>query len=239
MKTNIEQISTRQRMLQEELTSSESQIKLVSDRVILSYIDKIRTVGNAQGLPRYCHYSHNSLVHHILVGLQDALNNYLMHMPYALRRVQVCIFFKRVFHITIVNMKGLLRNKLHYRIAMHTIILKIMENNRLRCMGSNAHIEKSSHTPIPLMMLILWRVKALEWEGLSVDNREQTGLGGLFHQMETLMDMMGMDKETLEEEYKMAVSFPLIPVSLRREGRRRMLDRPQGQRLIDQYFVIE
>jgi hypothetical protein len=246
LEASIEQMQKNQRMIKDRLSSSESQVRRVSNGLIHSYIERFRANGDRQHFLRCCNRGHNSLVHAILTELQESLHKHVKNDPFEEQRIQSGIFLERVFHISIENPMECLNNHLQYRLAMYKIILKIMENNSLKC--EEDHKETSLHAPLPLMMLVLWRVDALKWDGLDIDRN--TKISGIFHQLQVLVNEMGMDKAGLEEAYKMAQDSIIIPIRLgnaitgrltrrqtrrqRRTVRRRI---PDGQNQIVSYLV--
>ena len=166
---------------------------------------------------RHCHRKHNRLVHNILVGLQESLHEYVKDKHQEERKTIVHTFLEKVFHVNVVG-KKYLSNHLDYRTAMYNCIKGILGNNGLRCSDQKVQgKEISTHAPLPLLILILWRVQQLEWDNFDCVRDSTSMLYDTLSQLQLLTDQMRVDMVMLEEEYQMTEDSPKISVALRKQ----------------------
>lgn len=205
-------IENKLQMIKDTLEEKTTEVESVSDPLIQSYIHRVKVHGNGDQLLRHCHVDHSPVIQHILGTIQEALRAHVEEMPSGIKRRTIIYFLEEVFNVSLTYAEICLRNKLHYKLSMQAILLKVLENNNLTCASS--HVESSFHTPLPLIMLIVWRAQSLGWDRFLSQSDRDGNRKGLIHQLDMLMKVLGKNKEDLELAYMMTEQSRVVPVTL-------------------------
>ena len=188
--------------LERQCIDYKANIRSVSNPIILHYMEKEEFRQNPKEFVKLCASFHNPVVSSVIIGLQQAINTYVGTYVKDQQRHIAKHVLESIFHVNCSDGYTFLTGQLRYRIGMYVIICEIMNRNRLLCSQKIT----STHAPLPLMALILMRVKHLNISGFDYMGY----VGGIMHQLEAMAEEMGMDREQLEKEYKMdELSLPI------------------------------
>jgi hypothetical protein len=180
------------------LQESEDNRRLISNQVMLLYMDELNKLP-ARNMVTHCHRQHNTLVNSLLIGLQGALHDCLQTSGREEQKQQACHFLETIFNAEpSEEMNRALTTQLSYKLVMYSLIKSIMIRNNLTCSPSHGE-EPSTHAPLPLLALIMWRVEDLRIANLDYP----THTGGIFHQLKVFTHAVGKDRNELEIAYNM------------------------------------
>ena len=217
--------ATERRYLEDLQTSREE----ISEPVILGYVSAVQ---NGSSIVALSHPDHASLVSHIYAGLQRAMAVFVGHLPQEEQTATVCGILERVFHIKAIHLPEFLTNQLRYRTAMYKIVRTIMCKNGILCASHSPQTESSTHAPLPLMAVILWRIQDFNSKGFALMGH----VGGIFQQLQDLMMLGKIDRRTLEDAYGLSDRHEKLMIDFSCTNKRRRRWVTKGQQLLTQFI---
>ena len=145
-----------------------------------------------------CSHTHNSIVHQAVIGLQQTLTDHIECIESTKGQHIVEEILATAFNFEKTSIQGIKLNQLHFRTIMYQLLKTIMKENNLSCKG-HCLVHYSTHAPLPLIAVILLRVKAMDMFDIKY-------IFGVLQQLERLTQAMRLTQHQLEGAYKMTIS---------------------------------
>ena len=188
---------------------SKSEQTYESSYPIKEYIDQTcEPAYTSIDLLHRCSHTHNSIVHQAVIGLQQTLTDHIECIESTDGEHTVEELLATAFHFEKTSIEGIKLNQQTFRTVMYQLLKTIMIENNLSCKG-HCLVHYSTHAPLPLIAVILLRVKTMAMFDMKY-------VFDVLQQLEMLTLAMNLTQHQLEDAYKMTISSQ--PFSLNTEN---------------------